>query len=232
MQISIGLSLATPSQGGGVPVVNRGIALTDGNLYADIVGIDNKQVTWGGWFKFTSRPDTYALWSQLGVSAGMDTKKYLQSYGFDFSGDIRLGVYNGDDVIEPEFGIDFGVWTPIHLTVTEVSLGTYNYRLYINGVLIDTMVLPASELNAGVNRLRIGTPTVGADRFVGSIRELRVYERALTIDEIEDAILAEDGLFTGEADLLLARFECNGVLSGLTADVGAVYAVDNSGPFT
>ena len=59
-----------------------------------------------------------------------------------------------------------------------------NQRLYVNGVLIATQAL-TGKIATAPGALRIGGDSIWGEHFRGLIDEVRVYNRALTVDEIK-----------------------------------------------
>jgi hypothetical protein len=57
-------------------------------------------------------------------------------------------------------------------------------RLYVNGALVSTRAM-TGPLTASASPLRIGGNSIWGEFFNGMIDELRIYNRALTAQEIQ-----------------------------------------------
>ena len=102
------------------------------------------------------------------------------TYGFEASGNnLYFGVGNGSNwSAEPSLPMDVGVWQHVAAVFTGSSLS-----LYKNGVQVGSAV-GASLTNSNVPLL-FGSWTGSAEFFNGQIDNVRLYDRALTLAEIQ-----------------------------------------------
>ena len=109
---------------------------------------------------------------------------YQQRQGFIIAGDSIVGQYwNGagdSDVLSSSGSISPGVWYFVVLT-GDSSGG----RLYINGALVDSKSsVPSSSIVATQSYIGLRGDAQGNDYFNGIIDEVRIYNRALSPEEI------------------------------------------------
>lgn len=110
----------------------------------------------------SSRTDTYTIY--IGESSG--------------TGSVRLSAATNSS--KPN------IW--IHVCFTYLENATGGLRLYING--IEDANSPVSTagiigLNSGGNFLTLGSGSTGATNFNGSLDDIRIYNRVLSIQEIK-----------------------------------------------
>jgi len=100
-----------------------------------------------------------------------------------------------------EFGIGNGTnWEEIASSVGSVPLnqwthlvGTYNgthSKIYVNGILEDTSSYHPEKINHTTDVLRIGAATPNFKRFNGTIDEVRIWNRALSPEEINASYIS------------------------------------------
>ncbi len=83
--------------------------------------------------------------------------------------------------------VNTGQWVHVAAVLPEGGNNTDKVLLYINGVK-ETVTVTAGALNTGsVAAMRIGT-NEGGNYFTGLIDDVRVYDRALTAEEIMAAM--------------------------------------------
>ena len=108
---------------------------------------------------------------------------------------LSYSLYATDGVSRPPSGyVNFGssdisivapsllalnTWTHVALTYDGSAL-----RLYVNGALVTTRTVSGS-IRTSTGALRIGGNAVWGEYFAGSIDEVRIYNRALTLTEIQ-----------------------------------------------
>lgn len=132
------------------------------------------------WFK-TTLPNTvsqfFLAWGALANSATSVMGAYSSGlYYFGFWG------YNNDLWVTNQFQFYDNQW---HLMA--VTFDGSNLSLYLDGALATSKT---TTLATGTSRLTIGN-RIGGDFFNGSLDDIRVYNRALTVAEIRDTYKAE-----------------------------------------
>lgn len=137
----------------------------------------------------------------------------------------QLRAYLGDPQLElssEEGALPLNTWS--YVTVTDSG---YHVRLYVNGVLVDTE--PAQQILGTDGPLRIGASRIwgASSGFSGKIDEPRVYDRALTADQIE-ADMHND--FTAP-EIELSGTLTEGLKEGTTEFPLHVHAVDGKAGF-
>jgi hypothetical protein len=75
--------------------------------------------------------------------------------------------------------LPLNAWTHLAATYDGAAL-----RLYVNGALASTRAM-TGPITASASPLRIGGNTIWGEFFNGVIDELRIYNRALTAQEIQ-----------------------------------------------
>jgi len=78
--------------------------------------------------------------------------------------------------------LSINVWTHITATYDGSTL-----RLYVNGALVSSRALTVS-INSTSQPLRIGGNTIWSEWFAGLIDDVRIYDRALSAAEIQNAM--------------------------------------------
>jgi PKD repeat protein len=104
-------------------------------------------------------------------------------YGLELTGGVDPHLFIGTSagVVSAAMGspLTFGQWT--HLAVTFDGTSA---RFYVNGALVATQPLAASIVARG-NPLGIGADNRPEQLYVGLLDELRIYQRALTLAEVQ-----------------------------------------------
>ncbi len=103
---------------------------------------------------------------------------YAAATGFRPSGHVFVG--GDDERVQAPSALPANQWSHLATTYDGSAL-----RIYVNGSLADTFAT-TGVMTASSGTLRIGGNTIWNEWFDGSIDEIRVYERALTGDEIQD----------------------------------------------
>ena len=103
---------------------------------------------------------------------------YAAATGFRPSGHVFVG--GDDERVQAPSALPANQWSHLATTYDGSAL-----RIYVNGSLADTFAT-TGVMTASSGTLRIGGNTIWDEWFDGSIDEIRVYERALTGDEIQD----------------------------------------------
>jgi len=189
---------ATDSSGSG----NHG-TLTDmvGNEWA--TGILNGALQFDGIRDYVEVPDspslditeaiTLAAWVKPESTGAARWLIAKEAWGADQA--YGLNLSNGGQV---EFGIATGtawIFKPAHEEITQtISDGTWSHvvgqysppyiKIFINGRLSQQWDIGSHSINTNDNNLLIGTMTKADQRYKGFADEIRIYNRALTEDEI------------------------------------------------
>ncbi len=144
----------------------------------DSAALDNgvSKITLVAWFKTNSVVGTKAI-----MTKGSSGQAF--NYGIGLSGTGLYSRHHAGDVITNAITVTAGVWHQLVL----VNIGGIDY-FYYDGVLVDSKSGTASGANDFP--LSIGATCVGlacatqSEFFNGSIDEVRVYNRALSSDEV------------------------------------------------
>jgi hypothetical protein len=149
------------------------------------------QLSYCVWINATSIP--YEFPELLSKGGNHQTNAYG---GYEFvlnmNGDSDLLFVSGPFQVDSAGGLinpNLGQW--IHIAFT-IDLDAQMAQFYVNGQPVDTHVASGNfaDVNFNVpNNLYVGVPDPGADQyranFDGSMRELMLYNRALSADEIQ-----------------------------------------------
>ena len=107
--------------------------------------------------------------------------------------DLSYGLYSNDDGTRPGVWVRSGSQTsftrgaplPLHTwTHMAATFDGSRLRFYMNGVLKSTISI-SHKIERSDNPLRLGGNTVWGEWFSGSIDEVRIYNRALSSNEIQ-----------------------------------------------
>ena len=90
------------------------------------------------------------------------------------------GIYTGESLVELLAGtaLPLNTWTHVAMTCNGTTMS-----LYRNGTLVGTLAQPGPTA-VSTDPLRIGGNSVWDEFFQGRIDEVRIYNRALTVNEI------------------------------------------------
>ena len=91
----------------------------------------------------------------------------------------EISTSGGGPVAQGGSQLPLNVWTHVAATYDGTTL-----RLFVNGVLAGTRAASGSILTSG-NPLRIGGNTVWGEYFAGRVDEVRVYNRPLSVAELQ-----------------------------------------------
>ncbi|MDF2667058.1 MAG: beta-xylosidase, partial [Microbacterium sp.] len=134
----------------------------------------------------------YFIWG-----LGNTTDWYGDGYLFATGDPARAGIATGNWSTEQETrgsaNLDRGVWKTLTYTL---DAGSTTARLYLDGVKIaenaDTTTAPGAIGNGTTTANYLGRSNYTPDkRLAGSLRDFRVYDRALTADQVA-ALVATD----------------------------------------
>jgi hypothetical protein len=166
---------------------------TNGGSVAFVAGIDNQAFSFnGGAGSAVEVPDDPSLMMTTAVTidawinqtalggriVDKATVNWFDGYLLDIAGD-RLRMFIGTDSIMSNDPVPAGVFTHV--------VGLYdghNVAVYINGALSAEHPTDLTSLNPNTLPLHIGSDSGGGSMFPGIIDEPRVFNRALTADEV------------------------------------------------
>ena len=121
------------------------------------------------------KPTTYSSYNPLVFRDGNNT--YNLGLRIDGSGNIEFRQYGGDEIRTDE-GYPTQEWT--HIVVTSNNL---NGNIYVNGELKKSGTFSHSFVDSGNIRFGIYSYSSGF-HFDGNMSDIRIYNRALTADEV------------------------------------------------
>ncbi len=110
-----------------------------------------------------------------------------------FNGRIYANVNNGSILSSPANALELNQWYHV-ATVFDSSLPSDNLKLYLNGELIDTSSGGSllGPINASTDNFTIGKPSDANNYyFKGAIDEVRVFDIALTEDQLQQMVFQE-----------------------------------------
>ncbi|HMN33732.1 MAG TPA: GEVED domain-containing protein, partial [Chitinophagaceae bacterium] len=114
-----------------------------------------------------------------------------------------------------------------HLCTAVYSQALGNIKVYLDGVLINTITQATPPVINGVGPFKVGAYSSNTNLpSGGKLDEFRIYNRALDITEIQELVTLTGGSFTATAS---PSNICNGDTSTLTASAGATSYTWNPG---
>jgi hypothetical protein len=137
---------------------------------------------------------TIAVWVMSPAApstAGNPSGPLHRQNNYHFNWDNYNGVTWPGSVAANIGGWNHASLGPLEANTWYHLCGTYDgteMRAYTNGVLISTVPLSGDPTNEG-SSLVLGRHAVYADYFTGTVDEARVYNRALTLKEIQEVML-------------------------------------------
>ncbi|CAD6011234.1 family 43 glycosylhydrolase [Agreia sp. COWG] len=142
---------------------------------------------------------------------------YLFATGNAYRAGITTGNWSGEKVVNSGANLQRGVWKTLTYTLDDAS---DTARLYLDGaqVAVTTGVtVKPSELGSGKTAANyIGRSNYSTDRYLaGSVRDFRIYDAALTDEEIA-ALQPSDADRTGRDAEALSLGDVSAVTSNLT----------------
>ena len=151
----------------------------------------------------------------------------------EVTGELAYALYANEDVNVPAAYVRIGstsqrvggtstlplnTWTHLAATYSSGSL-----RIYTNGVLVSTQALTGS-IASSTRPLRIGGNTIWGEYFAGSIDEVKVYNRALSVTEIA----ADMAGAATPARVTISAPAAGATITGKTVNVGYSSSGDTS----
>ncbi|MBO0610751.1 family 43 glycosylhydrolase [Myceligenerans salitolerans] len=120
----------------------------------------------------------------MGNSSGNAGDGYLFTTGDSYRSSITLGNWSGEQTVSKGSGLDRGVWKNIAYTLQGTTAVLYEDGVEVarqEGVTIDPRDIGDGETVANY----IGRSLYSGDRYLhGSVRDFRLYDRALSADEV------------------------------------------------
>jgi hypothetical protein len=164
------------------------------------------QFSVAAWFKTTNNFGSNAYIVNKGGS-GSDSSGRNMNYGIWMTGSERIGAgfetRSGSDIIATTpVSYNDGKW---HYVV--VTYGGSTVRIYVDGVQVATKSTSgAIPDNTGTQPVRVGANSLALNGyFTGNVDEVRIWNRALTTQEVSDAY--NDGIFIINGQVLYSNFD-------------------------
>ncbi|HTL73742.1 MAG TPA: LamG-like jellyroll fold domain-containing protein [bacterium] len=158
----------------------------DGTAFAEITRVIGTNFTVAMWLKTTNTgPASGAWYSGMGLVDG-ETVGSAADWGCSIiNSKFALGIGNPDTTIFTTVNISDGNWH--HIAATRVS-DTGAVKIYVDGTLNISAAAPMGPRTAP-NDLRIGaTHATTPVFFVGSLDDLKLYDRVLNASEIAELV--------------------------------------------
>ncbi|MFX0200112.1 MAG: LamG-like jellyroll fold domain-containing protein, partial [Candidatus Hodarchaeota archaeon] len=198
----------------------------DGNDYVKVPNdpsLNIGQGTWEAWLKFDAKPTEGTMMNPLAkanqywihASNGADDPFDDESIILPDSIQVKITVGGKRYIATTDANfIETGIWYHV--------AGTYDgdiLSLYVNGELIDTNNNPSGSIDLQDPDLTIGTWSTLIDSFIGVVDEVRIWNRALTGEEILEytfGLMGEWNFNEGSGSIAFdtSGFNNNGNLSG------------------
>ncbi len=163
----------------------------DNYIWIDLAEPITGSFTVAAWVK--PQPDTLA--NALGLLGALNRTVYESTFNLTLLDGTTLRANIGTDVVNTPFNYTAGQWYHVAYALTPGS-----YTVYVNGAMIGTGAVSALPVLVSADeRLRIGS---SGNMMKGWMDEVRVFSRALALDEIR-------GLYLGSDPVLTLNFENN-----------------------
>jgi len=144
-------------------------------------GMSATQGSVGAWFRYIANSSTQMVFVHRGTPGGND-RVYL---GVSSEGNLTVGLGNNGG-INTGIPVSSQIWHHAMLT-----WGSGSYVVYLDGIAIKTgsysglsNIASCSTIGA-FNDVCSGSPTIGSSPFIGSIDDVRIYNRALSAREVK-----------------------------------------------
>ena len=121
------------------------------------------------------KPSTTSGWRAVAVKEQTRASLSYGLYGSSDVGPASLVYTKSEQDLDAASRIPVGAWSYL----AAVYDGSVN-RIYVNGSLVGQSAVPGSIAESG-GALRLGGDTIWNEWFNGTIDELRIYSRALTV---------------------------------------------------
>ena len=149
---------------------------------ADTAALDVTRTTVMAWL----RPSTLGSWRSAVLKEtadGLAYALYANNNASRPAGFVNLGS-NNDRTAAGTTAMPLNAWTHVAMT-----FDGSNIRLYVNGVLVRTAGF-AGNIVTSTEALRIGGNAIWGEWFEGMIDDVRIYDRALTLAEVQSMMNA------------------------------------------
>jgi hypothetical protein len=172
-----GTWVTSGSVSGAISLENVGEHIIVSSFSNDL--IDN-EVSLAGWVYATSLPDVMGI-----ISKGLSSRSYAMTFNADQSLGFRVNDNTGGGLINYSGWISHGSWNVLPLNRWQhvaVTLDGSHASFYINGVLDHTDTFTGLQVGDINEALYLGR--YGNLNFDGKLDDLRVYNRAMSAQEI------------------------------------------------
>lgn len=158
-----------------------------GNQYVDCGNPASLQITSDMTISAWIFPTNLSTGGGAVVTKRPSNIEQTMSYEFDvIGGNVRLGLGNGLCVSCSNFAVGGTVALNVWQYITGVISGN-NISVYLNGVLVGSGTFSGTRQNGGdMHIARLGTGS--SYDFIGEMDEVRIWNRALTQNEIRDSM--------------------------------------------
>lgn len=180
------------------------------------VQITGNQITLEAWIKPTSFSTN--VWENNIINKETRVPEAGYMLRFGAGGKLNFNIGNGSwhEITSSTAVLTANVWQHV--------AGTYDgsyLRIFVNGVLIDSLALSISSISNAAANLAIGDYTGGGRNFAGSIDELRIWNVARTEAQINADMNSE---ICGGQSGLVAYYRFNsGVAGGNNAGINTAF---------
>ncbi|MFP5359227.1 MAG: family 43 glycosylhydrolase [Actinomycetes bacterium] len=181
-----------------------------------VAGMDSATVSMDVLIR-SSQTGNYFIWNLGNPATSQAGTGYMMTTGNNFRGTITSGHWSGEQNTNSGAPLARDVWKTVTYTVDGA---TDTSRLYLDGVLVAentaTTVTPGS-MGGGVTTANyIGRAAYDADRrLAGSVRDYRLYDAALTAQEIA-TIVPDDATRVARDTAIIDLGDTSAVTSNLT----------------
>lgn len=162
---------------------SSGVQLQNPNLFA------NYSYTYSAWVKMTTIPSSGSTYwiCGIGQSGVGDQSVYIYNNGTDIGFTAHAYSYPSGCLLYSLFSPRGGV-NPIinqwyHIVVT---MGPTSYNMYVDGKLVDSSPSTCTSMTYGSPIAFIGNRFGSFSPFNGVIDDVRIYNRAISLDEIKN----------------------------------------------
>lgn len=166
------------------------IAIGTGPIY----NFDTSQsMTWAFWIKPGAMTQWQALWAQVDTAGGSNYFIiYVNTNGGSNWGPVTNGVSVGfsssaafEILHSTDNCLSIGTWA--HLVVTYNALGSVGsrFKIYVNGADVTSSVaVNGTTTSWSSTVVRLGNDSFAEPNFTGSIHEVQIWNRTLSISEV------------------------------------------------
>lgn len=151
---------------------------------SDSENLNPINITLSAWIKWNIDPTTGSSWATI-INKNGDSQYRLQHNSSNTAFEFGVRTVNGGRYVASTTVPQQGVWYFI--------VGTYDgsaIRIYVNGVLEGTSAIDG-DLSTSTSNVNIGRRVSGDRYFNGQIDEVRIYNRALSSEEVLENMYQE-----------------------------------------